>query len=147
MMRAYQMSADLPLARSKELRAVPTLPDTSALPVWAQILVSILVCLGTLGVAFKGYFKKSDEATVTAQTTATLAGATVMDNLSIRMLSDAIANLSNDVVSLERCMTEHNHWLRNKIDLDKEVAQRLRELREVLERERLREARERNQGG
>lgn len=111
---------------------VTQLPDTTGLPVWAQILVSILICVGALAAAFSGYFKKTPPPT--EATLATVAGATLMDNLSIRQLSDALAVLSNDVVSLEREMKDNIHWTRTKVEQDREICQRLRELREALDR-------------
>lgn len=110
---------------------MPTLPETSGLPVWAQIIISVLVCVATLAVAFKGYFGKGTPAE--DKTTATISAATVMDNLSIRTLSDQISHLSNDVVSLERALGENTHWVRSKFEQDREVCQRLRELREQAE--------------
>lgn len=112
---------------------MPTLPATDGLPIWAQVLVSILVCVATLAVAFKGYFGKG-EGRSKGEESATLAGASVLDNLSMRQLSDALAHLSNDVVNLERTMGENTHWVRCKHEQDREICQRLRELREELER-------------
>lgn len=118
---------------------MPNLPDTSGLPVWAQILVSILVCIAALAVAFKGYFGKKDDSA--APVSATVASATLMDNMSMRQLSDQLAHLSADVVSLERAMNDSTHWVRSKYEQDRskyeqdrEICQRLRELREIMER-------------
>lgn len=111
---------------------MPNLPDTSGLPVWAQILVSILVCIAALAVAFKGYFEKKDDSA--APVSATVASATLMDNMSMRQLSDQLAHLSAYVISLERAMNDSTHWTRSKFEQDREICQRLRELREIMER-------------
>jgi hypothetical protein len=117
----------------REYAKVPTQPPLDGLPHWVQITISMLIGVATLGVAFSGYFKKS-ETKGEQSTTATIAAATLMDNLSIRQLSDQLAHLSNDVVSLERAMGDNTHWTRSKWEQDREVCQRLRELREVLDR-------------
>lgn len=127
----------------REYVKVPTQPPLDGLPFWAQIAISILIGVGTLGAAFKGYFIKGDKPATNGGTTATIAGATLMDNLSIRQLSDQLAHLSGDVVSLERAMTDNTHWVRSKFEQDREICQRLREAREAAERlaEHLAEAR------
>lgn len=111
---------------------MPTLPATDGLPVWAQVLVSVLVCIATLAVAFKGYFGKSAVPTDALPEAKVTAGV-LLDNLSIRMLSDQLSHLSNDVVSLERAIGDNTHWVRSKFEQDREVCQRLRELRDALE--------------
>lgn len=115
---------------------MPTQPPLDGLPLWAQILISLMIGVGTLGVAFKGYFSKSEKTTAngTGATTATIAAATLMDNLSIRQLSDQLAHLSGDVVSLERALADNTHWVRSKYEQDRELCQRLREAREAAEK-------------
>lgn len=113
---------------------MPTQPPLDGLPLWAQIAISIMIGVATLGVAFKGYFTKSDGPKGDGSTTATIAAATLMDNMSIRQLSDQLAHLSGDVVSLERAVADNTHWVRSKFEQDREVCQRLRELREAIER-------------
>lgn len=112
---------------------MPQQPPIDGLPVWAQVLISILFGVAALAVAFKGYFKppaKSEETT----TTATIAGAALLDNLTIRQLSDQFAHLAGDVISLEREIKDNTHWVRAKHEQDREVCARLRELKEVLDR-------------
>jgi len=135
---------------------VPTQPPIDGLPIWAQIVISIIIALTALGASLKGYFGRRNEI-VGQQSTATIAGASLMDNLSIRQLSDCMTQLSSSIEdleqavnkqshcagSLERAITDQNHWIRTKIDTDKEVANRLRELRDIIDRE----ARERANGG
>ena len=112
---------------------MPQQPPIDGLPVWAQVLISIIFGVAALAVAFKGYFTKSgprDEPGATA----TIAGAALLDNLTIRQLSDQFAHLSGDVISLERELKDNTHWLRTKHEQDREVCARLRELRETLDR-------------
>lgn len=93
-----------------------------------------MFALAAIGAAYKGYFTKGGEAkTGTDATTATIAAATLMDNLSIRQLSDALTSLSGDIVSLERVTQDSIHWTRSKYEQDREICQRLRENREAAE--------------
>lgn len=116
---------------------VPTQPPSlEGFPIWAQVLISILFGLATLFVSIKGYFGKKPAPEVKGETTTTavVAGASLMDNMSIRALSDQLSHASNDVLSLERALNENTHWVRSKFEQDRETCQRLRELREVMER-------------
>lgn len=120
---------------------MPASPQLDGLPFSIQILLSVLFGVAALGAAFKGYFSKSNPPSPESATTATLAAATLMDNMSMRQLSDSMAHLTNDVVGLDRCvvsleraMGENTHWIRQKFEQDREICQRLRELREETER-------------
>lgn len=114
---------------------MPTQPPIEGLPLWAQIVISLLIGVASLGVAFKGYFNKTTETKPDAgTTTAVVAGASLMDNLSIRLLSDNISNLSNDVVTLERVLSELTHHTRNDVEAKRELCARLRELRDATDR-------------
>lgn len=114
---------------------MPTQPPLEGLPLWAQIAISMMIGVATLAVALKGYFNKSEsKGEGSATTTATIAAATLMDNMSIRLLSDQLAHLSGDVVSLERALADNTHWVRTKYEQDRELCQRLREAREAAEK-------------
>lgn len=116
---------------------MPTLPETSGLPVWAQILVSLLVCLATLGVAFKGYFsgdKTKPEIKGDQQTTMTLAAATLMDMGTLRHLSDTVVQLNSAVIALTDAVNESTHYNRNEVEVQRELCGRLRALCEEIER-------------
>ncbi|HLP67182.1 MAG TPA: hypothetical protein VK181_06655 [Rhizobium sp.] len=115
---------------------MPTLPETSGLPVWAQILVSVLVCLATLGVAFKGYFtdRPKNEIKGDQQTTVALAAATLMDMGSLRHLSDTIVQLNAAVLGLTEAVNESTHYNRNEVEVQRELCARLRSLCEEIER-------------
>lgn len=116
---------------------MPTLPATDGLPVWAQILVSILVCLATLAVAFKGYFgnDKRTPARVTESTQAVSLSAILGDLGAIRHLSDTVVQLNVSVIALTNVLNEGTHWNRNEVEIMREICQRLRELTEELERQ------------
>lgn len=115
---------------------MPTLPATDGLPIWAQVLISILVCIATLAVAFKGYFgpKTSNAARGEAATTATITAATLMDNMTMRVLADSIVSLNAAVLQLTNAVNENTHHERNSVDTEREVCRRLRDLTEQLER-------------
>lgn len=114
---------------------MPTQPPIEGLPLWAQIVISLLIGVSTLGVALKGYFTKGENTkSETAATTAVIAGTSLMDNMSLRQLSDQLAHLSNDVVTLERVMGELTHHTRNDVESKRELCGRLRELREATDR-------------
>lgn len=116
---------------------MPTLPETSGLPVWAQILVSLLVCLATLGVAFKGYFneKPKPEIKGDAPATLTVAAATLMDMGTLRHLSDVVVQLNAAVLSLTDAVNESTHYNRNEVEVQRELCGRLRALCEEIERQ------------
>jgi Tfp pilus assembly protein PilO len=54
----------LGLSQGEEDGIVSAQPAIEALPTWAQILVTILVGLATLGIAFKGYLSKDRPSVV-----------------------------------------------------------------------------------
>lgn len=115
---------------------MPTLPETSGLPVWAQILVSILVCIATIGVAFKGYFgeKVKPEAKGDPAATMTLAAATLIDMSLLRHMSDSVVELRQAVQALTNVLEESTHHSRNGVDTQRELCARLRSLAEEIER-------------
>lgn len=121
-----------------------TQPDLSGLPFWAQLLITVLVGVGTLGIAFKGYFTKGRSNSVVPgdQQTAAVMAATIADMGAIRHLSEVCIQLTGAVDRLTEQLQENEHHQRISTDLEKEIAARLREGREVIERElstRLRE--------
>lgn len=121
---------------NEEDRKVPTLPETSGLPTWAQILVSILVCVATLGVAFKGYFgeKVKPEVKGDPQTTLTLAAASLIDLNQLRHATDSVIELRQAVQALTNALEESTHHSRNGVDTQRELCGRLRALAEEIER-------------
>jgi hypothetical protein len=113
---------------------VPTLPQTDGLPVWAQILVSILICVGTLGVAFKGYFGSKLAGNRSDQTTAVSLAAVLGDLAAIRHLSDVVVQLNANVLALVNCINEATHHERNNVEALEELCSRVRRLTEALDR-------------
>lgn len=109
---------------------MPQAPNTDGLPPWLQITVSIIFCLVTLAVALKGY-RRGPEANPT-EPKATIAH--LADMGAVRSLTDACYSLEREVATLCRLMSDQTHYLRDEIDVDRELCQRLRELREHLER-------------
>jgi hypothetical protein len=116
---------------------VPTQPPIDGLPLWAQIVISLLIGVATLGVAFKGYFTKGEQAASTKAsdpTPAQLMAATIVDMGAIRNLTDACMRLDSTIGHLCQAIDDAKHYERNSLESSREVCQRLRELREVCER-------------
>lgn len=114
---------------------MPTLPATDGLPVWAQVLVSVLVCIATLAVAFKGYFGKSKTPEGTTEQTSAVSLAAVLGDLgAIRHNSDVLVQLSANVLALTNCINELTHHERNNVEAVEELCGRMRALTEMLER-------------
>lgn len=119
----------------REDREVPTLPATDGLPLWAQILISLIVCVATLGVAFSGYFKKPSPEARGDTTTAAVISATIADMGAIRHLSDTVVQLNASVLALTTSVDESTHFNRNEIDVMREMCGRLRDLADEMERQ------------
>jgi hypothetical protein len=118
---------------------VPTQPPIDGLPVGWQIAISVIVGLATLAVAFKGYFIRDNPKTGShivpdSPQTAAIMAATIADMGAVRNLSDCVVRLDASIVRLCSTIDEHTHFERNSIELDREIAQRLRELREATEK-------------
>lgn len=116
---------------------MPTLPATDGLPVWAQVLVSLLVCVATLAVALKGYFGKSVPPTdAAAQAHPSVTLAMLREQGAIHHNSDALVQLSANVIALTTCIHELTHHKRNGGEAMEELCARVRSLTEELERHR-----------
>lgn len=115
---------------------MPTQPPIDGLPLWAQLLITLIVGVATLAVAFKGYFIK-DKPTATAENPqpASIMAASIMDTGAVRHLSDVCIRLSGCVDKLTDAIEENTHHARINIDLDKEICSRLRQLVEELQRQ------------
>lgn len=116
---------------------MPTQPPIEGLPVWAQILISILVGISTLGVAFKGYFQKDKAASSVEagdKTTAAVLAASITDMGAIRHLSDVCILLTGAVQALTKAVDEQTHHERNSIETNRELCARTRALCEIMER-------------
>lgn len=115
---------------------MPSAPPIDGLPLWAQIVITMIVGLGTLAIAVKGYLIKDTSKTVEAANPATAAimSGAIADMGAIRHLSDVSIRLSGCVDKLTDAIEEATHYARMQYELDREVCARLRELREVIER-------------
>ena len=115
---------------------MPTQPPIDGLPLWAQLLISLVIGVATLAVAFKGYFnKEKPPSTNENPQSASLLAASLMDTGAVRHLSDVCIRLTGCVEKLTGAVEENTHFDRIGIDLNKEICARLRELREELERQ------------
>lgn len=114
---------------------MPTLPATDGLPVWAQILVSILICVATLAVSLKGYFggKNPSEQSTTSTTNVGLA-AILGDLGSVRHLSDVTIQNNHHLLELTKAVNDLTHYERNSVEALEELCGRVRALTETIER-------------
>lgn len=109
------------------------LPNLSGLPPWAAILATVIFCMTTLLVARLGYTKPTQRSG--EQQVAQILGAQIADMGAVRHLADVCIKLMGTVERLDQCIENHTHYLRDHNELLKENCQRLRELREILERQ------------
>ena len=115
---------------------MPTLPATDGLPVWAQVLISLLVCVATLAVAFKGYFAKSPPTPVakTEEPVQLSLAAIMAENGAIRHNSDTNLQLTAAVLALTGAVNELTHHERNNVEAKRELCEDLRRVAEALDR-------------
>lgn len=113
-------------------------PHVDGLPLWAQITISLVFGVAALLAAVSGYSKRQEKAATMTEpmTDAKLMAAAIVDMGALRNLADTNAKLIYAVEGLCRTIDEHTHFERNSIELDREICQRLRELREELEHNR-----------
>jgi hypothetical protein len=110
---------------------VPQPPNVDGLPIWLQIAVSLIFVGTTALMAMLGYRKALEREPSGAATTVL---ASIPDMSSVRNLTDVCRILCGEVEKLDSTMRDHTHYLRDKIEVDREVAMRLRELREEIVR-------------
>lgn len=109
---------------------MPEAPNVDGLPVWLQVAVSLVFGIVTLAVGLKGYLNRPDPTPPGTQP----AFAQIIDASAIRNLTETCQHLSAEVQSLERSIVDHCHYVRQSIEVNREVCQRLRELRERMDR-------------
>lgn len=114
---------------------MPTLPPLDGLPVWAQILISVIVGVATLGVSFKGYFGNKNAPATSTGHTAAIAAASIVDTSSFAQLAQTVVILNTNVLALTNCIAENTHHNRNEIDVLREMCGRLRDLADEMERQ------------
>jgi hypothetical protein len=119
---------------------MPNAPQLEGLPLWLQLILTVAFGLGTLAVAFKGYRKGSVDATAAPTggqgEQIRILAASIADTGSQRHLADTVVQLTGAVINLDRGVGDLTHWVRSKFEQDREICQRLRELKEELERGR-----------
>jgi hypothetical protein len=127
------------------ITGMPTAPQLDGLPLWLQVILSMAFGIAALAVAFRGYRKGSTDAGASPVddqgSQVRILAASIADTGAQRHLADTIVHLDGSVVraieastSLERSVTENTHWTRSKWEQDRELCQRLRELKEAMER-------------
>lgn len=119
---------------------MPTQPPIDGLPLWVQILISLIIGLATLAVALKGYFTKDGANNKShiipdSPQTAAIMAATIADMGAVRNLSDCVVRLDTTIQALTKSMDEATHHERNNVEVGREMCARLRELQEELERQ------------
>lgn len=111
-------------------------PHIDGLPLWAQIVISLLFGLAALGAAYSGYFKKKESvATASEPQTAALLAATITDMGAIRHLSDVCIRLGSSVDALAKVITEASHYERNSIEISRDICEGMQELVAELKRQ------------
>lgn len=109
---------------------MPQAPNVDGLPVWLQIVVTLIFGLATLIVGLRGY---SGSRKVTGGSD-TPQIAHLADMSAVRHLADQIHVLNATMIGSERAVTDLTHFVRQQTDLERELCQRLRELKEELAR-------------
>lgn len=121
---------------------MPLAPNVDGLPLWLQVVVSLLFGISTLFVAIQGYNKRKPEGAVMLAPAPDdgamrqAQSAMIVDMAVIRNLATVMSSTCVQLESLEKATREHTYWVRTQHELEREVAARLRELREALEEAR-----------
>lgn len=110
---------------------MPNPPNVDGLPVWLQVTVSLAFILATMAVAFAGYRRLERREPVGAAQTVL---ASIPDMSSVRQMVDVCRVLCVKIESLDDTMRDHTHYLRDKIEVDRELCMRIRELKEEIVR-------------
>jgi predicted membrane-bound mannosyltransferase len=109
----------------------PSAPNVEGLPPWLQVIVCVPFALALMIGALRTY-KKAELREPAGASQAVVAA--FPDMTAVRQLTDQCRVLSEHVDSLNATLRDHTHYLRNKIEVDQEVCQRLRELRDEIVR-------------
>lgn len=119
--------------------------NLGAQPLVVQIIASIGIALGAAIAAFRGYRKRVEREPPGAAATVLAA---IPDMSPIRALNDtcrmlcreveklesSVRDLTSETSKLESTLRDHTHWFRDKIEVDRELCMRLRELKEEIVR-------------
>ena len=103
---------------------MPQPPNVDGLPGWLQVLITLVFGAVTLIVAMRGYRAPAREEN----------GNGVFTDAAHRHLAESIHHLNGSIVSLQRSIEDHTHFERQSAELQRELNQRLRELKERLDR-------------
>lgn len=116
--------------RSDERRPeVPPAPNVDGLPPWLQVLLSLAFILTTMFVAVQGYRRRLEREPPGAGQTVVAA---FPDMTAVRQLTDVCRVLCGEVQKLDSSMVDHTHYLRDAIEVHRELCMRVRELREEI---------------
>lgn len=110
---------------------MPNAPNVDGLPPWLQIAATVAFLIATMAVAFAGYRRIERREPSGAATTVL---ASIPDMSSVRQLNEICRSLCHQVESLETALRDHTHYLRDKIEVDRELCMRFRELKEEIVR-------------
>jgi hypothetical protein len=117
---------------------MPQAPNIDGLPLWLQITVTILFGLATVFMAIRGYNRSPSQPAasmvVSGENVHQLHSAAIADMGAIRHLSDVCIQLTGKLESLEQAVRDQTHWTRNEYELNREICEKLRTLREALDR-------------
>jgi hypothetical protein len=114
---------------------VPTQPSLDGLPAWLQILISLVIGVATLGVAFKGYFiRDKPDLQPADKATASIQAAVFQDLGTMRHLADVCIILSGNIERLCKAVDENTHHKRNSIEAERDLREGLRELKDMISR-------------
>lgn len=111
------------------MQSYPSAPNVTGLPLWLQVVVSLTFLLFTALAAFAGYRKRLDrEPPGAAQTVL----ASIPDMSAVRQLTDICRILCERMDGVDATFRDHTHYLRDQIEVDRELCMRLRELKEEI---------------
>lgn len=120
---------------------MPPLPETDGLPLWLRIVIALAFGLAALLAAIGGYFKADRTPSRQTGEGSAILGASIADMGAIRRLSDVCAELTRHFIDLgakiehlERTLQDDIHFRRQANDIGNELCQRMRELREAIDR-------------
>lgn len=107
---------------------MPQAPNVDGLPIWLQIVLSFAFMVTSVAVAVRGYQTGPKPAEPAVK-----AIASAVDIGGVRELVDVNHDLRAEIMQLARATNEMTHFLRENIEIKRELCQRLRELRERIE--------------
>jgi hypothetical protein len=110
---------------------MPEAPNVEGLPLWLQIGITLVFGVATLMAGLRSYRNDGEPKASVVHNPTTIAHLT--DMAPIRHLTETLHTATAEIVSLERALRDHEHHMRQQTDLERELCQRLRELRERLD--------------